>query len=98
MTRPYCDRLRKRFDDYHDGELSKFLFQVVDRHLKSCAECRDEYRLLEGTMKALRLLQPPPVPPRALRKVLESLSGPGGGTPFSGRILGSDLEQGLQAP
>jgi anti-sigma factor RsiW len=98
MTRPYCDRLRKRFDDYYDGELSKFLFKVVDRHLKSCAECRDEYRLLEGTMKALRLLQPPTVPARALRKVRDTLSGPGGGAPYPGRLLGPDLGQGLQSP
>jgi anti-sigma factor RsiW len=98
MTPPYCDRLRKRFDDYHDGELSPFLFKVVEKHLKTCAVCREEYRLLERSIEVIRRLQAPPVPPRALRKVVETLSGPGGGTPFPGRLLGRDLEQGLEAP
>ena len=47
MTRPYCERLRSRFDDYHDGLLSPFLTEVVRRHLQECASCREEYGLLE---------------------------------------------------
>jgi anti-sigma factor RsiW len=96
MTPPYCERLRKRFDDYHDGELSQLLFRMLQRHLKTCEACREEYSELERSIKAIRKLHAPDVPPRALRKVLESLSGPGGGTPLRGRLFGPGLEQGLE--
>ena len=96
MTPPYCLRLRKRFDDYHDRDLSPFLFHVIERHLKTCQGCREDYRMLVRTIEAIRRFEAPPVPPRALRKVLESLSGPGGGAPLPERLFGPDLEQGLE--
>ena len=97
MIPPYCERLRGRFDAYHDGELSPFLFEVVRRHLDACAGCLDEYRLFEGAIETLRRLDAPEVPPRLLRKVVENLSGPGGGMTLPGRLLGPDLAQGLES-
>jgi len=98
MTAPYCDRLRSRFDDFHDGLLSPFLHEVVQRHLKTCESCKEEYRLLEACIGVIRGIEAPAVPPRALRKIVENLSDPGGGATFPGTLLGPDLERGLDTP
>ena len=88
MTAPLCDRFRSRFDDYHDGLLSPALFEVVRSHLKTCASCQEEYGLLVSCIGVIRGLEAPAVPPRALRRIVDTLSGPGGGAP--------DLEPGLE--
>ena len=88
MTSPNCDPFRNRFDDYHDGLLSPALFQTVRSHLHACESCREEYRLLVSCIGVIRGLEAPAVPPRALRMIIDTLSGPGGGAP--------DLEPGLE--
>jgi len=98
MIPPYCERLRDRFDDYHDGELSPFLFQILRRHLEACPGCREEYQLFERVLEAVRHADAPEVSPGLLRKVVENLSGPGGGIPMNGRLFGPDLARGLEAP
>ena len=90
-----CDQARSRFDEYHDGLLAPALFDAVQSHLKACAGCQEEYRLLVSCIGVIRGLEAPAVPPRALRKIVDSLSGPGGGaTPD--RLVGPDLEPGLE--
>jgi anti-sigma factor RsiW len=98
MTAPLCDQLRGRFDDYHDGLLSPASAGIVRSHLNSCASCQEDYRLLVSCIGVIRGLEAPAVPPRALRKIVDSLSGPGGGATFSEPILGPDLEPGLDTP
>ena len=96
MTAPLCDQFRSRFDDYHDGLLPPTLFEAVRSHLKTCAGCREEYGLLVSCIGVIRGLEAPAVPPRALRKIVDTLSGPGGGATLPDRLLGPDLEHGLE--
>ena len=76
MTALQCDRFRSRFDDYHDGLLSPVLVEAVGSHLKTCSPCREEYGLLVACIGVIRGLEAPAVPPRALRKIVDSLSDP----------------------
>ncbi|MBI3854882.1 MAG: hypothetical protein HY293_04245 [Planctomycetes bacterium] len=92
MTAPHCDGFRSRFDDFHDGLLSPVLFEAVRVHLNACANCREEYGLLVSCIGVIRGLEAPAVPPRALRRIVDSLSGPGGDRPLP------DLERGLESP
>jgi anti-sigma factor RsiW len=94
MTAPHCDRLRSHFDDYHDGLLSPSLFEAVRSHLSTCAGCQEEYGLLVSCIGVIRGLEAPAVPPRTLREIVDSLSGPEGGPD---RLFGSDLEGGLES-
>ena len=91
MTAPLCDQLRSRFDDYHDGLLTPSLFEAVRSHLDSCASCKEEYGLLVSCIGVIRGLEAPAVPPRALRRIVDSLSGPDGGA-----TLPDGLEPGLE--
>ena len=88
MTAPHCDRFRSRFDDYHDGLLSPALSEVVRGHLNTCATCKEEYGLLVSCIGVIRGLEAPAVPPRALRKIVDTLS--------PDRLHGPDLERGLE--
>ena len=98
MTAPRCDEFRSRFDDYHDGLLAPALFEAVQGHLKACVTCREEYGLLVSCIGVIRGLEAPAVPPQALRRIVDSLSGRGPGAPLPNRLLGTDLEPGLEAP
>ena len=90
MTAPRCDSFRSRFDDYHDGLLAPALFEAVRSHLNTCDNCREEYGLLVSCIGVIRGLEAPAAPPRALRKIVDFLSGQDGGTALP------DLEQGLE--
>jgi anti-sigma factor RsiW len=89
MTATICDRLRSRFDDYHDGVLSPALSEEVRSHLAACADCKEEYGLLVSCIGVIRGLDAPAVPPRALRKIVDTLSD---AAPRSD----PDLERGLE--
>lgn len=94
---PYCEKLRRSFDDYLDGELSPLLKRVLAKHLKSCAACRREYTLLQMAVEAVRQKRAPDVPPRLLKKIIRNLSDSGsGGTPIPADLKGLDLLGGLQ--
>lgn len=73
MTAPLCDGFRGRFDDYHDGLLSPSLADSLRSHLNACDGCREEYGLLVSCIGVIRGLDAPAVPPRALRKIVDSL-------------------------
>ena len=96
MTAPLCDQVRSRLDDYHDGLLTPSFFDTVQSHLKTCAGCQEEYRLLVSCIGLIRGLEAPAVPPRALRKIVDTLSGPEGGATLSDRPFGPDFEPGLE--
>ena len=74
MTTSPCDAIRTRFDEYHDGLLAPAVVEAVRSHLDACAGCREEYGLLVSCIGVIRGLEAPAVPPRALRKIVDSLS------------------------
>lgn len=84
MNAPHCDQVRSRFDDYHDGLLSPALSEEMRGHLTACPGCREEYGLLVSCIGVIRGLEAPAVPPRALRKIVDTLS------------VDADLEGGLE--
>jgi anti-sigma factor RsiW len=43
-----CERTGPLLDAYHDGELGRFRRWTVQRHLESCAGCREELAALTG--------------------------------------------------
>ena len=88
MTAPLCDGFRSRFDDYHDGLLSPTLSEAVRGHLHTCETCKEEYGLLVSCIGVIRGLEAPAVPPRALRKIVDSLSSDG--------LFGPDFDRGLE--
>jgi anti-sigma factor RsiW len=88
MNAPHCDGFRSRFDDYHDGLLSPAAFEAVRSHLNTCETCKEEYGLLVSCIGVIRGLEAPAVPPRALRKIVDSLSSEG--------HFGPDLDRGLE--
>ena len=90
MNAPLCDQLRSRFDDFHDGLLSPSLSEAVRSHLATCDGCKEEYGLLVSCIGVIRGLEAPAVPPRALRRIVDTLSDQGGGTTLP------DLERGLE--
>jgi len=96
MSAPRCDSVRIRFDEYHDGLLAPADLDIVRGHLKTCAGCQEEYRLLVSCIGVIRGLEAPAVPPRALRRIVDTLSGPGGGAALPGPAFGPDLEPGLE--
>jgi len=77
-----CDQFRSRFDEYHDDLLSPSMTEVVRTHLQTCAGCQEEYRLLVSCIGVIRGLDAPAVPPRALRKIVDTLTDPDGGAPL----------------
>ena len=73
MTAPLCDQVRSRFDDYHDGLLAAAAAESIKGHLIACETCREEYGLLVSCIDVIRGLDAPAVPPRALRKIVDTL-------------------------
>jgi hypothetical protein len=76
MTTSPCDPFRSRFDEYHDGLLSPAMVEVVRNHLGACPDCKEEYGLLVSCIGVIRGLEAPAVPPRALRRIVDTLSLP----------------------
>ena len=89
MSTPLCERFRSLFDDYHDGLLSPAACEEVRGHLKTCEGCKEEYGLLVSCIGVIRGLEAPAVPPRALRRIVDSLSD-------ADPHLRPDLEGGLE--
>lgn len=92
---PYCEKLRARFDEHHDGELSLLMSRMVKQHVADCEPCRSEYELLLSTVGYVQHRPSPDVPPRVLRKVVEEVSGPRGGATNRGELLGPGLVEGI---
>jgi hypothetical protein len=88
MSAPPCDRFRTLFDDHHDGLLSPPVSEEIRVHLAACAGCKEEYGLLVSCIGVIRGLEAPAVPPRALRKIVDSLS--------ESELLRPELEGGLE--
>jgi len=93
-SNPFCEKMRAQFDDFRDGEISPLLKGVVSKHVKSCAACRKEFRILELSIELTKKKSAPDVPARLLKKVIKELqSGGNGGTPARAKI---DPKLGLQ--
>lgn len=94
---PYCDRLRKQFDDYHDGLVSPFIRAMLDRHLAGCASCREDYREFKSAIVAVRDMTPPQVPAQTIRRVIRRLTEPGDGLAEPGLQPGLSPVDGLSS-
>jgi hypothetical protein len=90
MNVPTCDAFRTRFDDYHDGLLSPADAETVQTHLKACAGCQEEYRLLVSCIGLIRGFEAPSVPPQTLRRIVDTLPA------LPDPSLGPDFEGGLE--
>jgi anti-sigma factor RsiW len=96
-TKPFCAKISRRLDDYHDDELSDFMRGVVHKHLAACADCKADYVLLQKTIASIRRKPAPVVPPRLLKKIIRQFTDPGpGGTPEPRPRPGKDWLDGLQ--
>jgi predicted anti-sigma-YlaC factor YlaD len=54
-------KLKQLISSYHDGELNDKNKQVLDEHMKQCAECRREFEemgIFEEVMGKMQLKQP----------------------------------------
>lgn len=68
MTRRECQPFRPLISAFVDGELTPDEVQELERHLLTCADCRevyDDYRLLQTE---IRRLPPPPPPPEEIQR------------------------------
>ena len=62
-----CSDIRPMLSAYYDGEASPEEYDLVERHLATCPDCRRvmaEYRAIGGGIRAL----PVPVAPAGLRR------------------------------
>ena len=96
QANPYCERLRLRFNEYHDGDLSYFLARVVRRHLESCGDCREDYGILDKAVECVRTKPAPDVSPQLLKQVIENLTQPPGGSPERKEEPGKGFVEGLE--
>jgi len=69
-----CDEVRKRLDEYLDGELSTEEAAAVEEHLTACGACRAEHEALKQTVSLVRSL-PKAEPPRDLSARIEASIG-----------------------
>ena len=46
-----CEKTRALFIDYHDGDLGSAEVKELERHLKDCDECRQEWEDYKRTME-----------------------------------------------
>jgi anti-sigma factor RsiW len=61
-----CEQVRDALDDYVDGLLPEAEFQEVELHLASCAECRQQERVLRSLLAQAAALPPEMGPGRDL--------------------------------
>lgn len=53
-----CDKCRDLFSPYYDGELGESQAAEFIEHLRSCAECKQEFARFTESLKALRSIAP----------------------------------------
>lgn len=96
---PYCQKIQRQLDDYHDGQLAPFLRRLVEQHLKTCSVCRKEYFVLQTAVEVIRQKPADDVPPRVLARVIRSLTEPGpGGKGLPESLFGGELSGEMRTP
>lgn len=96
---PYCQKIQRQLDEYHDDQLAPFVRRLVEQHLKTCATCKKEYFILQTAVEAIRQKPAEDIPPRVLTKVIRSLTESGrGGKGLPEPLFGNDLSGEVQTP
>lgn len=54
-----CTRIRRKFDDFHDGRVDEATRARVDNHLAACRRCAEEYTYMCRVVYSLRSLPRP---------------------------------------
>lgn len=71
-----CTRARNLLSEYADGALDKETAAVLEAHLSSCGECREELSSLQSMIKDLGSLPPVAPPADFLQQVRKRLEHP----------------------
>lgn len=69
-----CTQARSTFSVYLDGVLPGGEMQSMARHLETCSECSNEYRMLAKTQELVRSLGPAKAPPDLALRLRVALS------------------------
>jgi hypothetical protein len=69
-----CNQSQALFSSYLDGAVSGVEMHEVSEHLRDCATCRDEYRMLESTRVLVSSLGSRQAPPDLAFKIRIALS------------------------
>lgn len=68
-----CCTFKSRISAFHDGELRADLRQILESHLESCAECREEAEALVLVSKVLREPDSEDLTPLELARLREAV-------------------------
>ena len=69
-----CQRIKKLINPYIDQVLDVESTQLVEKHLKSCSACREEYLKLKQVVSALNSLSPQPAPADFTQSIMAQIS------------------------
>jgi anti-sigma factor RsiW len=76
-----CQDVQRQLSDYVDGQLDADAYVVVEAHVEGCVACRREARELEETVRLLRGMPDPEIPPmiaaNVMRRIRAGESRPG---------------------
>jgi len=81
LTDMVCNRIRGKFSSYLDGAVSGVVMQQIDKHLRSCEECAEEFDGLRSTQAALASLGPVKAPPSLALRLRVAISNERARTP-----------------
>ena len=96
-TEPYCERLRMRFDEFHDQTLSSFLQQVIKSHLSKCSSCQSYYDEYAVSIQSFQMVDVPDVSPATVKRLIRALKEPGeGGSKLPNILPDIGFDDGLQ--
>jgi anti-sigma factor RsiW len=71
-----CSKVRKNLSRYLDNELSETGRLAIELHLKTCADCRNQFAQLESDQKLLKSLPVPEIPPYLNVRTLALIRAP----------------------
>jgi len=69
-----CQKIKKSLNPYIDKTLDADMAKQVDKHLKSCPECHEEYLKLKQVVSALNSISPQPVPVDFTQSIMTKIS------------------------
>ncbi len=90
-----CEQIEAQLTEYLDGALPTEVQAGFDAHVASCAHCAVLVQTVRGMVSAMHALEPVPVPPGLMAKILEQTSGSipprkiGGHRGWAGRVSSS---------
>jgi hypothetical protein len=69
-----CQKIKKLINPYIDQALDRETAQQVEKHLKSCSACREEYLNLKQVVSALNSISPQPAPANFTQNLMAKIS------------------------